>query len=223
MPYIVIVEKNGTLKEINIKEYKENDLFKKANFKSPDGFLLQTCWNVNIDQKKYNIAIYGKTNGKAGQENKYEFPPPIDSILFFGGCVLVNKNDSVSISDLRISEWNIIYEKLMGGFDDLEEEEGDDENSDEEDIPNGVKVGKDGYVIDDFIVEEDEMDYDNISIEEEEDEEEEEVFVKKQKKTTKNTSTNKKQNKRKVDIKQSVTDINEFLDCQSELSEEEYV
>jgi hypothetical protein len=222
MPYIVIVEKNGTLKEINIKEYKENDLFKKANFKSSDGFLLQTCWNVNIDQKTYNIVVYGKTNGKAGQENKYEFPPPIDSVLFFGGCVLVNRNDSVSISDLRISEWNIIYEKLMGGFEDIEEDEGDDENSEEEDIPNGVKVGKDGYVIDDFIVEEDEMDYDNISIEEEEEEEEEEeVFVKKQKKTTKNTCANKKQNKRKVDIKQSMPD--DFLDCQSELSEEEYV
>ena len=62
------------------------------------------------------------------QENKYEFPPPIDSVLFFGGCVLVAKSDN-SIVDLRISSWNKIYETLMGGFEDLDEE-GEDEEDD---------------------------------------------------------------------------------------------
>ena len=90
MPYIIVIEKNGNVKETNIKEYNQVDLYKKANFKSSDGFILHHKWNI----EKNTIAIYGKINGKAGQENKYEFPPPIDNILFFGGCVLVSENPS---------------------------------------------------------------------------------------------------------------------------------
>ena len=124
MPYIIIIDKTGTVKETNIKEYNSSELYKKANFKSAEGFRLEHKWLVGNDQQ---IAIYGKKNGKAGQENKYDFPPPIDTILFFGGCVLVNESLSElnKINDLRISDWNKIYENLMGGFEDLTGEDDD--------------------------------------------------------------------------------------------------
>ena len=44
MPYILVIDKLGAIKETNIKEYKEEDLYKKANFKSAVGFALQTTW-----------------------------------------------------------------------------------------------------------------------------------------------------------------------------------
>ena len=206
MPYIIVIEKNGTVKEINIKEYNPNDLYKKANFKSSDGFSLHHKWEIENNNKKNIIAIYGKINGKSGQENKYEFPPPIDTILFFGGCVLVNENPkSESISDLRIVEWKQIYEKLMGGFEDLEDEDNDNDN-DEEDLEEPNE-----YVCDDFLVEDDaEIDYDNVSVQEEE-EEEEEIHLKKGKK-------NKKKDKKTI---VQLPETN-YLDCQSELEEEEY-
>ena len=186
MPYIIVIEKNGNVKETNIKEYNQVDLYKKANFKSSDGFILHHKWNI----EKNTIAIYGKINGKAGQENKYEFPPPIDNILFFGGCVLVSENpsDLTNIKDLRITEWNKIYENLMGGFEDLEDDADAEEEEEEEDKePNE-------YICDDFVVEDDDVDYDDdVSIEEEE--EEEEILPKKgkkgnkkEKKTSKKTS-----------------------------------
>jgi len=164
MPYIIVIDKNGNIKEMNIKEYKENELFKKANFKSSEGFLLQTTWDVLQDNKDYKISVYGKTNGKAGQENKYEFPPPIDSVLFFGGCVLTNMSKSGSILDLRVSVWHSIYDKLMDGFEDLHENEENDEEEDEQnEIHPGMKLTKDGYLCDDFIVDDEETDYDNIT------------------------------------------------------------
>ena len=226
MPYIIIIDKTGTVKEMNIKEFRENELFKKANFKSPEGFLLQTKWDVVLDNKQNTISVYGKTNGKAGQENKYDFPPPIDSVLFFGGCVLIKMGNDSMIQDLRITDWNIIYDKLMGGFDDLDGNE-EEEEEEEEDIPPGMKLSKDGYVCDDFIVEDDdEIDYDNLSVEEEvEEEEEDEIIVKNNKKKRvkpfKTVKTAKIQKLKQI-IKMNEPE-NVFLDYQSELSEEEYL
>jgi hypothetical protein len=224
MPYIIIIEKNGTVKEMNIKEYRETELFKKAGFKSSDGFLLQTKWNIVVEQKKHTLSVYGKTNGKAGQENKYDFPPPIDTVLFFGGCVLTNFGADSTIHDLRIRDWNMIYDKLMGGFDDLDENE-EEEEEEEEDIPAGMKLSKDGYVCDDFIVDDDEdIDYDNLSVEEDEAEdeaEEEEVMVKEVKpKIAKPVKIVKPA--KKPTIKPIETE-NVLFDYQSELSEEEYL
>ena len=80
---IIIVEKSGDLKLLNVKDYKEDELFKKCGFKKADGFVKQVDWPVKIDGKRYNISMYGKLDGKANTENKYDFPPPVDTKLFF--------------------------------------------------------------------------------------------------------------------------------------------
>ena len=82
MTTIVIVEKTGVLKNLTIKEYNEEELYKKCGFKKADDFGKQTEWNVKIDGKKYLVALFGKIDGKANTENKYDFPPPVDSTLF---------------------------------------------------------------------------------------------------------------------------------------------
>ena len=86
---VIIVEKTGTLKSLMIKEYKEEELYKKCGFKKPDGFKKHTDWKIKLDGKKYVISVYGKTDGKANMENKYDFPPPIDNTLFFGSCIII--------------------------------------------------------------------------------------------------------------------------------------
>jgi hypothetical protein len=227
MPYIIVIDKTGIVKETNIKEYKESDLYKKANFKSAEGFSLQTQWSAKFGKKSFNVSVYGKTAGKAGQENKYELPPPIDSVLFFGGLVLTNTKESGEIGDLRVSEWEGIYEDLMGGFEDLDET-GDEEEDDDLD---GLNIGKDGYAIDDFVVEDDdEIDYDNLSADEEEEdedlEEEEELPKKKTSSKTTNKSSAKKPAKKnnKKKVAEELEQLqNNYLDCQSELSEEDYL
>jgi hypothetical protein len=96
--------------------------------------------------------VYGKTDGRANQENKYEFPPPIDNTLFFGNCIILNRVGDI-VSDLTETEWTAIYDKLYGGFEDLNSE--DDSESDDDD---GLPRTKSGYVKDGFIVEDDDDD-----------------------------------------------------------------
>ena len=161
---VIIIDKSGIIKSLNIKDYKEEDLFKKAGFKKADGFLKHTVWPVKIDGTKYNIAMYGKLDGKANMENKYDFPPPIDTKLFFGACVLVAANINVTkdinvtkektLCNLSLDLWNKIYEKLFGGFENLAvtAAEDDDEEDELAAIPASKKTKKGGYLKDGFVV-----------------------------------------------------------------------
>lgn len=225
MPNVLIIEKLGAFKELNIKKYKEEELYKKAGFKSNDGFKNVHSWNVVVKDKSYIISVYGKTNGRAGQENKYEFPPPIDNTLFFGNCLITNQNDKNEIQDLSKVEWDAIYEQLYGGFEDIASEDSEeDDESEENDLPRT----KDGYVKDGFVID----DTDDSS--EYTDEEEEEVIV--LKKPIKKTVVKKEKPnpKKKVTLFDKIeTNVQEeklqkqpdssFLDCSKELEEEEYV
>jgi hypothetical protein len=175
---IIIVEKSGSLKSHTMKEYKEEDLYKKCGFKKADGFEKHTEWGLKIEGKKYIVALYGKVDGKANTENKYDFPPPVDTMLFFGSCVLVasvkNNDDTWCIVPLSLEHWNKMYEKLFGGFEDLvatcaEDEEEEDEL---ENIPASKKT-KQGYLKDGFVVDSDSSDEKDESYDSEEEDEDE--------------------------------------------------
>ena len=156
---IIIVEKNATLKILSIKDFKEGDLFKKCGFKKSEDFNSQHQWIVKMNGSKYSINVYAKTEGRAGNENKYDFPPPIDTKLFFGNCAIVAKkqdassNGTFKYTNLSLELWEKIYEKLFGGFEDLALTAIEDENEiDElENIPKEKKT-KDGYLKDGFVV-----------------------------------------------------------------------
>lgn len=164
MVAIVVVEKTGNLKDVNVNSVEESELYKKAGFKSASGFELQTTWKVIIGKTTpYTIDMYAKTQGRAGQENKYEFPPPVDKVLYFGNCLLMNRGGF-----LRKSEWEQIYNHLYDGFEDLD----DNEDSEDEDEMKDAKRTKNGYVKDGFVVDDDDEDDD------EDDSEDEVVFTK---------------------------------------------
>jgi hypothetical protein len=147
---LIIVEKTGNLKLLTVKDYKEEELYKKCNFKKAEGFIVQNEWATKLNGQKYTIALYAKSDGKAGTENKYEFPPPIDSKLFFGACILVGylRDDSgeKSLFNLTVPLWTAIYEKLFGGFQDLKSL--DEDNEDDEDEVPEVKPKKNNFIVD---------------------------------------------------------------------------
>jgi hypothetical protein len=154
---IIIVEKTGTLKSLSIKDFKEEELYKKCGFKKADDFIKQVEWNAKYDGKKYFIHVYAKTDGRANSENKYDFPPPLDNKLFFGSCAILasikSDNGNKVYVDLSIPLWSKIYEKLFGGFEDLavaaiEDEEEEDELAN---VPKEKKT-KQGYLKDGFVV-----------------------------------------------------------------------
>ena len=154
---IVIVEKEGTLKTLSIKDFKLEELYKKCGFKKGDDFIKQVEWNAKYEGEKYYIEVYAKTEGRANSENKYDFPPPIDSKLFFGNCAVLaytKKTDgSKSYTDLSMPLWNKIYEKLFGGFEDLSATAAEDEEEEDElaNVPKEKKT-KHGYLKDGFVV-----------------------------------------------------------------------
>ena len=154
---IIIVERLGTLKSLAIKDFKLEELFKKCGFKKSDDFVRQVEWNVKYDSKKYYIEVYAKTEGRPNSENKYDFPPPIDTNLFFGSCAILaylKKDDgSKGYTDLNLQLWNKIYEKLFGGFEDLATTAKEDECEEDEleNVPKEKKT-KHGYLKDGFVV-----------------------------------------------------------------------
>jgi hypothetical protein len=182
---IVIVSKSGSLSECIVETKKEasldeltNILSKKCGNKKSDGF---SCYHTyKYKNKKARkgtstttstsagvvavtvppviyIDVWCKTDGRAGQENKYELPPPIDEILIFGNIALVARIDKQTACDLSIVSWNKIYEKLFGGFEDLAATAQDDENEIDElaFVPASKKTAngylKDGFVVDDSL------------------------------------------------------------------------
>lgn len=220
---ILIVDKTGKIKELEVKNYDENELYKKAGFKTAEGFELQTEWGAQVNGKTYSVSVFGKTNGRAGQENKYEFPPPIDNTLLFGSCVIVNKKNGQP-SNISKDEWKSVYEHLYGGFEDIGSEDSDEEETDEDDDRPRTKEGyvKDGFIVDDKD-DGDDNEYEDCSSEEETSEEE--IVVKaKAKKPSKKPEKQTKKNKPKTVFENILNEVQEnYLDCSSELAEESYV
>lgn len=108
---IIIIDKMGELKTLNVKNYCEEELFKKCGFKKENDFTIQTKWNVILNGNNYLISMYGKTVGKKNFENIFKFPYPIQNKTFYGSCALVCELNENKIN-LTIPLWNEIYEKL---------------------------------------------------------------------------------------------------------------
>ncbi len=169
MVKVIIVDKGCNLKSSDIKDFNKEMLFKKCNFRKNDNFSRRATWKMNDD---YFVSLYAKDKGRANSENKYDLPPPIDKELYYGTMLLVKHCykdlTNETADDFEINEWNKLYEKLFGGFEDLGEE---DSYSEEEEIPEHLKT-KQGYSKEDgFVVsDDDEEDEEYIPEEESEDE-----------------------------------------------------
>lgn len=180
---VILVDKNGTVKELTIKNFQEGELYKKCGFKKNDGFEMQCEWKKilfpSYDSKKendvkkilYSVVVYGKKN-KSTVVNKYDFPPPIDNVLFSGNCVILlkkyiynretKKQEGCLWENLTLQHWEKIYEKLFGGFELLSHTKDKDENEpDELSTIDKSKLTKDGYVKDEFVVSDNEDNNDN--------------------------------------------------------------
>lgn len=153
MVKVIVVNKAGQLKELNIKKLDREELYKKAGLKKPINFIKQTVWTVTLSETNIELELWAKTDGKAGYENKYDFPPPVDTTLYFGSCILLlcNSNNHTP-EDLTIDKWKQIYNTLFGGFEDLNNENSEDSNDELDEIPQLFKT-KEGYLKDEFICE----------------------------------------------------------------------
>ena len=227
MTSIVIIEKSGEIKEKSVKNLVEGELYKSIGFKSAADFKCHTVWNLEVDSVAYSIELYGKTSGRAGQENRFELPPPLDNTLFFGNCVVVRRDKTVGqIVGLKAAEWEVIYESLYGGFEDIEMSESD-EDSDEYDSDDNLPKTKTGYAKDDFVVDDDDDEDDEDDDEDDDDEDDEDdnevVPVKSTAAKKRGTVAKSKPAKKSaVDVSPPTALEQNYLDCTTELTEEDY-
>jgi len=176
---IIIVEKNGDLKSLTVKDFKDEELYKKCGFKKSEDFVKQTEWKLKTKTGKFLITLYGKTEGRANNENKYDFPPPVDMKLFFGSCALTSKicnsDGQWEYTHLTFNLWEQLYEKLFGGFEDLAATAKEDEEEEDElaNVPKEKKT-KHGYLKDGFVVDSSDSEEEEVEDSEEEVEELEE-------------------------------------------------
>mgnify|MGYP000861782535 CR=1 FL=1 len=215
MTEIIVIEKNGTIKQSLCKDL--DNLYKSCNFRKADGFELRHSWNnLVVGKKTYNISVYARDEGKANTENKYDMPPPIDSDLYFGNLAIINKNKKGDLDSLSVNEWNKIYESLFGGFENLDDFNDDDEEDELEDLPASLKTKVGGYLKDGFVV--DNSDDEEVIIgtgddDEDEDEDEDEDGV-----SYLIDSSEEDTN----DVVDEDEDEESIEDCGSELDYEEY-
>ena len=155
----ITIDKNCNVNSVNIKNDEIEYLSKKCSFKNVKNFHKRTTWNVKLHNEKYKVILYSKDDGRANNENKYDFPPPIDKDLYYGTVILVNYDENDKISNLSIEEWNSIYEKLFGGFEDLSNTIAADENEEDElELIDDSFKTKEGYLKDGFVIDDNESD-----------------------------------------------------------------
>jgi len=152
----VIIDKYGKISEEKLKDNSLQTIAKKCKFRKYEDFKLRQTWKLKINKKLVYVSVFAKNNGRANNENKYDFPPPLDNELYFGSIAIVchTDKDLNNLIDFNKSLWKNVYEKLMGGFEDLSKEEEEEEEEEEEVDPS--QLTKHGYKKDNFIVDESE-------------------------------------------------------------------
>jgi len=148
----LLVGNNGTIKQTKAQETSFEFLYKKCGFRSENNFDKRTTWKVNMNGDKHIIELWAKDNGKANNENKYDFPPPVDKELYFGACMLIRRDEDGNVINLDALLWAKIYEKLFGGFEDIGNEDEEEYSEDElENVDKKLKT-KHGYLKDGFVI-----------------------------------------------------------------------
>ncbi len=176
MTKVVMINKGGSIKTQTVKNLKVSDLYKKCKFRKPDDFDKRHTWKY----KNKWVSVYAKNKGRANSENKYDLPPPIDTVLYFGNLLIIMHDNQIPVDsevcDFDKETWLKVYEKLLGGFEDLSiTAQQDDEEEDElESVSPSQKTKegylKDGFVVSDDIEDEEDSDYECPSEEESGDE-----------------------------------------------------
>lgn len=165
-----------TSKKSNMESFELLHTFSRDSFPKERK---RNC-DLSVDVNGFEtILLFGKKDGRAGLENKYEFPPPIDNEIFYGNlcltkCLTTNSNNTPErhFVSLSVGEWKKHYEALFGGFDDCNESDVDDEEDiDVLEFISDKKKTKEGYLKDGFIVD------DNVDNDEDDDEDEEDDYA----------------------------------------------
>ncbi len=110
----LLIEKDGTLKIVNIKD--KSKLYSICNFRNDTNFELLHTWKGTV----YHYELYGKKKSKGTVKNIYTMPYPIDKEVFYGSLCVIKKIEN-DIVNMTMNDWNLICNKQLLDNDNLEE------------------------------------------------------------------------------------------------------
>jgi hypothetical protein len=104
---LIKITKKGSVKPIE----KDN-----INFLSKNKNISKLySWDYNNSK----LVLYGCIDGDAGEENKYDLPPPCDCELYFNDLYFLKYNNN-EIVDLTREEYNNFYVYCFEGFESID-------------------------------------------------------------------------------------------------------
>jgi len=114
MVQAIVVATNGELSAVSVTSL--DDMFKKCNFRSQNGFSERTVWKHFSDGRTHSVRLYAKREGKI--PNKYVFPSPVENEVYYGKCILINTVGD-DLFDLSLKTWADLLEDTQKGDDDV--------------------------------------------------------------------------------------------------------
>lgn len=115
---IIIVDKNGTLKPLKVKNFCEDDLYKRCGFKKDTNFSLRYTLSLLLNDKQHYFSFYGKCDGKNNFENQYSFLSDL-KLKIYGNFAIVGYDENKNPIHLNIEQWEYICEQLKLGNNNL--------------------------------------------------------------------------------------------------------
>lgn len=110
----LLIEKDGTIKIINIKNI--NKLYSVCNYRNDTNFELLYTWNYN----NVNYELYGKKKSKGSVKNIYTMPYPINNEIFYGTLCVIKKINQ-ELSNITLDDWDLITKNVKKENDNKDE------------------------------------------------------------------------------------------------------
>jgi transcription elongation factor S-II len=124
---IVILEASGDVKDEVLQVAKDVTIDSLKSFFKKKA-VVETIGTYPY--KTSTLFLFGVLNGKEGEENKHQLPPPHDSIQVYSDIVILASSDANSFKTpvaFKQSDYETFYSKQFGGYasdeDELEEEQ----------------------------------------------------------------------------------------------------
>lgn len=144
MPATVVITKFGEVQAVQHRSGDITDIYKRAGLRKPGGFVELASW----PDGKSTVSLWSKKEGRAGQENKAELPPPLDSTLLFGNVVVCRHAENGMV-DITPREWETFSNALHGGFESLDHTDDDDDIEATADASRHGYDKSDGFIVSD--------------------------------------------------------------------------
>lgn len=148
----ICLKKNGEVTVVRIPA--ETDMyFKSCGFKKAGGFLKLHTYDIG----DRSVEIWGRNQGAEKSISKWELPPPLDVTFAYGNQLAIVHDSAGNICKISKDDWDQLYEKMFGGFDDIGADDSERSEDELEDC-DPSELTKEGYLKDGFVVSGDELD-----------------------------------------------------------------